>query len=146
CNMSIEAGARAGLIAPDETTFAYLRDKPHAPKGAAWDEAVAAWSELRTDEGAVFDREGTIDASTLSPHVAWGTNPAQVVSIDDVVPAPASFADPAARESAERALAYMGIEAGTPMRAIPVDTVFIGSCTNGRLEDLRAAAEVLRGR
>ncbi len=146
CNMSIEAGARAGLIAPDETTFAYLKGRPHAPKGERWDEAVRAWSELRSDDDAVFDREVTIDASQLHPFVTWGTNPAQGVTIDDRVPDPESFADLGARDAARRALAYMGLQAGTPIREIPVDTVFVGSCTNGRIEDLRAAAAVLSGR
>jgi 3-isopropylmalate/(R)-2-methylmalate dehydratase large subunit len=146
CNMSIEAGARAGLVAPDETTFAYLKGRPHAPTGAAWDEAVASWSRLRTDEGAAWDKVVTIDASTLRPHVSWGTNPGQVTTIDGVVPSPADAADATAADAAERALEYMGLAAGTPIRDIAVDTVFIGSCTNGRIEDLRAAAEVLRGR
>jgi 3-isopropylmalate/(R)-2-methylmalate dehydratase large subunit len=146
CNMSIEAGARAGMIAPDETTFAYLKGRPHAPSGDAWDEAVAAWRELRTDEGATFDRTVTIDATTLTPYVSWGTNPGQVVPIDGAVPDPAGYADPSARESAARALTYMGLQAGTRMRDIGVDTVFIGSCTNARIEDLRAAAAVVRDR
>ncbi len=146
CNMSIEAGARAGLIAPDETTFAYVKGRPHAPRGAAWDEAVLAWSELRSDDDAVFDREVTLDASKLRPFVTWGTNPAQGVTIDGRIPDPSSFADAGQRGAAERALAYMGLEAGTPIREIDVDTVFIGSCTNGRIEDLRAAAAVLEGR
>jgi 3-isopropylmalate/(R)-2-methylmalate dehydratase large subunit len=146
CNMSIEAGARAGMIAPDETTFAYLKGRPHAPSGDAWDEAVAAWRELRTDEGATFDRTVTIDATTLTPYVSWGTNPGQVVPIGGAVPDPAGYADPSARESAARALTYMGLQAGTRMRDIGVDTVFIGSCTNARIEDLRAAAAVVRDR
>ena len=146
CNMSIEAGARAGMIAPDETTMAYVKGRPHAPQGAAWDEAVAAWSELYTDADASFDREITIDAATLKPFVTWGTNPAQGTTLDGVVPDPASFADAGLRGAAERALAYMGLQAGTPIRDIPVDTVFVGSCTNGRIEDLRAAAAVLEGR
>ncbi len=146
CNMSIEAGARAGLIAPDETTFAYLKGRPHAPKGALWDEALAAWGELHTDADAVFDREVTLDASQLRPFVTWGTNPAQGVTIDANVPDPASFSDAGQRGAAERALAYMGLAAGTPIREIPVDAVFVGSCTNGRIEDLRAAAAVLQGR
>ncbi len=146
CNMSIEAGARAGMIAPDDTTFAYLEGRDHAPKGAAWDEALAEWRALPTDEGASFDREVVIDASTLAPYVTWGTNPAQVTRIDGTVPDPGSFADPAEREAADRALDYMGLVAGTAMRDIAVDTVFIGSCTNGRIEDLRAAADVLRDR
>jgi 3-isopropylmalate/(R)-2-methylmalate dehydratase large subunit len=146
CNMSIEAGARAGLIAPDETTYAYLKGRPHAPKDALWDEALLAWSELHSDADAVFDREVTLDASTLRPFVTWGTNPAQGVTIDASVPDPASFSDPGQRGAAERALTYMGLTAGTPIRDITVDTVFVGSCTNGRIEDLRAAAAVLRGR
>jgi 3-isopropylmalate/(R)-2-methylmalate dehydratase large subunit len=146
CNMSIEAGARAGMIAPDETTSAYLKDRPHAPQGQAWDDAVASWRELRSDDGAVWDREVHIDATTLRPQVSWGTNPGQVASIDDVVPAPESFADPTTRETVSRALEYMGLTAGTALRDIPVDTVFIGSCTNSRIEDLRAAAAVLDGR
>jgi 3-isopropylmalate/(R)-2-methylmalate dehydratase large subunit len=146
CNMSIEAGARAGLIAPDETTYAYLKGRPHAPKGALWDEALLAWGELHSDGDAVFDREVTLDASHLRPFVTWGTNPAQGVTIDAVVPDPASYSDPGQRGAAERALTYMGLTAGTPIREIAVDTVFVGSCTNGRIEDLRAAADVLRGR
>jgi 3-isopropylmalate/(R)-2-methylmalate dehydratase large subunit len=146
CNMSIEAGARAGMVAPDDTTFAYLEGRPFAPKGAAWERALDVWRGLPTDPGATFDREVTLDASVLRPHVSWGTNPSQVVPIDGVVPDPDSFDDPAAREAAARALAYMGLRPGTPVREIPVDTVFIGSCTNSRIEDLRAAAAVLRGR
>src|SRR6201985_1132774 len=146
CNMSIEAGARAGLVAPDETTFAYLEGKPHAPKGAQWDEALAAWEQLHSDADAAFDREVTIDATQLRPFVTWGTNPAQGVTIDARVPDPASYSDPGQRGAAERALTYMGLTAGTPIRDIAVDTVFVGSCTNGRIEDLRAAADVLRGR
>ncbi len=146
CNMSIEAGAKAGLIAPDEVTFEYLRDKEHAPKGAAWDEAVAYWKTLRTDEGAVFDKEVHIDASTLVPHVTWGTNPGQVAGIDQPVPSPADFQDPTTRETVARALEYMGLEPGTRLRDVSVDTVFIGSCTNSRIEDLRAAAAVMKGR
>jgi 3-isopropylmalate/(R)-2-methylmalate dehydratase large subunit len=139
CNMSIEAGARAGMIAPDETTFAYLEGRPHAPTGAAWESALDHWRTLPTDQGASFDREVHIDASELTPFVSWGTNPAQTVSIDGVVPAPAD-------DSAERALTYMGLAPGTPMREIRPDTVFIGSCTNSRIGDLREAAEILRGR
>jgi 3-isopropylmalate/(R)-2-methylmalate dehydratase large subunit len=146
CNMSIEAGARAGMIAPDDTTFAFLAGRPHAPRGDDWDRAVAYWRTLRTDEDAAFDREVVVDAATLSPFVTWGTNPAQGVPLAAAVPDPASFDEPAARAAAERALEYMGLTAGTPMRDIAVDTVFVGSCTNGRMEDLRAAAEVLRGR
>ena len=146
CNMSIEAGARAGMIAPDDITFAYLEGRPHAPSGPAWDQAIAEWRSLSTDEGAQFDKEVVIDAAELSPHVTWGTNPGQVVPIAGVVPDPDSYAEAPAREAAERALAYMDLTAGTPVREITVDTVFIGSCTNARIEDLRAAAGVLSGR
>jgi 3-isopropylmalate/(R)-2-methylmalate dehydratase large subunit len=146
CNMSIEAGARAGMIAPDETTFSYLKGRKHAPKGEAWDQAVAEWKSLVTDEGATFDREVTIDAATLSPQVSWGTNPGQVLPLSAAVPDPESFDTAAGRESAARALTYMGLVAGTPIRDIDVDTVFIGSCTNSRIEDLRAAAAVFAGR
>ena len=146
CNMSIEAGARAGLIAPDETTFRYLQGRPHAPQGAAWEEAVEHWRSLPTDPDAVFDREVTLDAGALTPFVTWGTNPAQAAPLDSVVPDPGAMADPGERATAQRALAYMALAPGTALTDIPVDTVFVGSCTNGRLEDLRAAAEVLRGR
>jgi 3-isopropylmalate/(R)-2-methylmalate dehydratase large subunit len=146
CNMSIEAGARAGMIAPDETTFAYLQGRPHAPQGADWDAAVAAWRELVTDDDATFDKEVVLDAAEISPWVTWGTNPGQGVPLSGSVPEPALVADPTARDAAERALAYMDLVPGTPMRDVAVDTVFIGSCTNGRMEDLRAAAEILRGR
>ncbi len=146
CNMSIEAGARAGMIAPDETTFAYLKGRPHAPKGADWDAAVQAWSQLVTDDDAPFDREVRLDAASLAPFVTWGTNPAQGVPLDASIPEPSSVADAQQRSTLERALTYMGLEGGTPMRDIAVDTVFVGSCTNGRIEDLRAAAAVLDGR
>jgi 3-isopropylmalate/(R)-2-methylmalate dehydratase large subunit len=146
CNMSIEAGARAGLVAPDDTTFVYLEGKPHAPRGQAWEAALDYWRSLPTDRGAAFDKEVVIDAADLVPYVSWGTNPGQVVGIDDVVPDPASFTEPEAREAAARALQYMALEAGTPLRDVAVDTVFLGSCTNSRMEDLRLAAGVLRGR
>lgn len=145
CNMSIEAGARAGMIAPDETTFGYLQGRPHAPQGADWDAAVDYWRTLHTDEDAVFDKEVVIDASELSPFVTWGTNPGQGAPLGAAVPDPASFEDPQARAAAERALEYMGLTAGTPLREVAVDTVFVGSCTNGRIEDLRAAASVIQG-
>jgi 3-isopropylmalate/(R)-2-methylmalate dehydratase large subunit len=144
--MSIEAGARAGLVAPDETTFNYLRGREFAPSGAKFDEAIADWQTLRTEDGAVFDKEVTIDASKLSPQVTWGTNPAQVVALDGRVPTPGDYSDATERDSVTRALEYMGLQAGTAIRDIKVDTVFIGSCTNSRIEDLRAAANVVRGR
>ena len=146
CNMSIEAGARAGLIAPDETTFAYVHDKPHAPQGADWDAAVAYWKTLQSDADAVFDKEITINADDLEPFVTWGTNPGQGLPLNAVVPNPADIADAEERGAAERALTYMGLVAGTPLKSISVDTVFLGSCTNGRIEDLRAAAAVLKGK
>ena len=146
CNMSIEGGARAGMIAPDDTTFTFLEGRDHAPKGAAWEEALDYWRSLPTDAGASFAKEVVLDASELAPFVTWGTNPAQVVRIDGTVPEPDGFATPAEREAAARALEYMGLVGGTPITEVPVDTVFIGSCTNGRIEDLRAAADVLRGR
>jgi 3-isopropylmalate/(R)-2-methylmalate dehydratase large subunit len=146
CNMSIEAGARAGLVAPDDTTFAYLEGREHAPRGAAWEQALDDWRALVTDDGAGFDQEVRIDAAQLAPSVSWGTNPGQTVTIEDAVPDPETFEEPHHREAARLALRYMGLQPGTRMRDIPVDTVFIGSCTNSRLEDLRAAAQVLEGR
>lgn len=146
CNMSVEAGARAGMIAPDETTFAYLKDRPHAPQGEAWDEAVAYWRTLPTDEDASFDAEVFINADELEPFVTWGTNPGQGVSLSGSVPDPATFADPNQRASAERALQYMDLKPGTPMKEVPVDVVFMGSCTNSRIEDLRAFASVIEGK
>jgi 3-isopropylmalate/(R)-2-methylmalate dehydratase large subunit len=146
CNMSIEAGARAGMIAPDDTTFAYLEGRDRAPKAGAWERALDAWRALPTDAGASFDSSIDIDAATLEPYVSWGTNPGQVLPISGALPDPDSLADPDARDAAARALAYMGLAAGTRVRDIDVDTVFIGSCTNSRIEDLRAAAAVLDGR
>ena len=146
CNMSIEGGARAGVVAPDETTFAYVKGRAHAPKDGAWDAALEHWRTLPTDAGAAFDREVTIDAATLQPYVSWGTNPAQSTTIDGTVPGPASFEGTGRAEAAERALTYMALEPGTAIRDIRPDTVFIGSCTNSRIEDLRVAAEVVRGR
>ncbi len=145
-NMSIEAGARAGLIAPDATTFEYVKGRPHAPSGAAWDEAVAYWKTLSTDPDAKFDKEVFIDATKLTPYVSWGTNPSQVVPISGSVPDPSSFGEPSSREAATRALSYMGLKSGTPISEISVDTVFIGSCTNSRIEDLRLAASVVKGK
>ncbi len=145
CNMSIEAGARAGMIAPDEKTLAYIQGKPFAPAGEAWEQAVAAWRALPTDEGAAYDTLVELDAAEIAPHVSWGTSPGMVVPITATVPSPNDYADPADRRAAERALEYMGLEAGAPIRAIELDTVFIGSCTNGRIEDLRAAASILKG-
>jgi len=146
CNMAIEAGARAGLIAPDETTFAYLEGRPLSPKGALWARACAAWRRLPSDEGAAFDREVEIAAAEIAPQVTWGTSPEQVAPVTGRVPDPATFAHPARREAAAAALAYMDLAPGTPMEDIPIDRVFIGSCTNARIEDLRAAAAVLKGR
>ncbi len=146
CNMSIEAGARAGLIAPDETTFAYLKDRPHAPKAEDWQRALAYWSELKSDSDAKFDKEITLDADQLSPFVTWGTNPGQGIPLDGVIPSPQDFTDPEEVSAAERALVYMDLKAGTPMKKIKIDTVFLGSCTNGRIEDLRAAAEIIKGK
>jgi 3-isopropylmalate/(R)-2-methylmalate dehydratase large subunit len=146
CNMSIEAGARAGLVAPDDTTFAYLEGRRHAPKGKDWEAALDDWRTLRTDDDAVFDKTVELAAASIEPHVTWGTNPGQVVALSGRVPSPDSFTDDVHRNAAARALEYMGLSADTPMTDIKVDTVFIGSCTNARIEDLRAAAAVLEGR
>ncbi|MGA1828464.1 3-isopropylmalate dehydratase large subunit [Microbacterium sp.] len=146
CNMSIEAGARAGMVAPDETTFAYVKDKPHAPQGQDWKDAVAYWRTLPTDEGAAYDAEVYLDADELEPFVTWGTNPGQGVSLSDVVPSPEDYADPNDRAAAERALEYMALTPGTPLKEVPVDAVFMGSCTNSRIEDLRAFASIVKGR
>ena len=146
CNMSIEAGARAGMVAPDETTFAYLQGRPHAPSGQDWDDAVAYWRTLPSDEGAVYDAEVFLDASELEPFVTWGTNPGQGVSLSGVVPDPESFDDPNERAAAERAVEYMDLVPGTPLKDVPVDAVFMGSCTNSRIEDLRAFASIVEGR
>jgi 3-isopropylmalate/(R)-2-methylmalate dehydratase large subunit len=146
CNMSIEAGARAGMVAPDETTYEFLRGRPNAPTGEDWDHAVAAWEQLRTEDGAEFDTEVYLDAASLSPFVTWGTNPGQGVPLSGEVPDPELLTDDGDKQSAEKALAYMDLRPGTPMRQIAVDTVFVGSCTNGRIEDLRAVAGILAGR
>lgn len=146
CNMSIEAGARAGMVAPDETTFEYLKGRPHAPSGEAWDEAVAYWRTLPTDEGATFDAEIDINADELEPFVTWGTNPGQGLPLSQSVPSPEDFSDVSERSAAERALEYMDLAPGTPLKEISVDTVFMGSCTNSRIEDLRSFASVIKGR
>ncbi len=146
CNMSIEAGARAGMVAPDDTTFEYLHGRPYAPKGKAWDEAVARWRALATDEGASYDAEVAIDVSALEPMITYGTNPSMGIPITAPVPNPAEIADPTQRASVEKALRYMDLQPGKPLLGHPVDVVFIGSCTNSRIEDLRAAAQILRGR
>ena len=146
CNMAIEAGARAGMVAPDQTTFDYLEGRPHAPEGADWDAAVEYWKTLPTDEGAVFDAEINLDANTLEPFVTWGTNPGQGISLSDVVPSPSDFSDPNERTAAERALEYMDLKPGTKLKDVPVDAVFMGSCTNSRIEDLRTFAEIIKGK
>lgn len=146
CNMSIEAGARAGMVAPDETTFEFLKGRPHAPTGDEWDEAVEYWRSIGTDEGAEFDAEVVLDADDIEPFVTWGTNPGQGVPLSGAVPSPEDFTDPNEKAAAQRALEYMDLEAGTKMKDIPVDVVFLGSCTNARIEDLRMAAKVLEGR
>jgi 3-isopropylmalate/(R)-2-methylmalate dehydratase large subunit len=143
--MSIEAGARAGMIAPDQTTFDYIKGRPHAPEGADWDAAVEYWKTLKTDDDAVFDVEVNLEAKDIEPFVTWGTNPGQGLPLSANVPNPADIADETDRVAAERALEYMGLEAGMPLRDIKVDTVFIGSCTNGRIEDLRAVVDVIKG-
>ena len=145
CNMSVEAGARAGMIAPDETTFEYLKGRPHAPEGELWDQAVAYWKTLKTDDDAVFDKVVDIDATKLGPYVTWGTNPGQGLPITASVPEPGKIADATKRAAAERAITYMGLKPGMPIKDIAVDTVFIGSCTNGRIDDLRQAAAIMKG-
>jgi 3-isopropylmalate/(R)-2-methylmalate dehydratase large subunit len=145
CNMSIEGGARAGMIAPDDITFGYLEGRPHAPKGKAWEAALDYWRTLPTDDGASFDKQVVIDAAELTPFVSWGTNPSQVIGIEDVIPDPDSFTEATQRDAATRALRYMALAPGTPIRDVAVDTVFLGSCTNARIEDLRLAAGVLQG-
>jgi 3-isopropylmalate/(R)-2-methylmalate dehydratase large subunit len=146
CNLSIEAGARAGLIAPDATTFAYIKGRPKAPKGAAWDMALRYWETLYSEDGAGFDREVRLDATSLPPLVTWGTSPENVITVEGKVPDPATIADPDKRKAVERSLAYMGLEPGTRIKDIAVQRVFLGSCTNGRIEDLRAAAKVIAGK
>jgi 3-isopropylmalate/(R)-2-methylmalate dehydratase large subunit len=146
CNMTIEAGARAGLIAPDQKTFDYIKGRPMAPKGAAWELAVEAWKQLKSDEGAHFDEELHLDASEIAPQVTWGTSPQDVLPITASVPAPTDFADESRQQAATRALEYMGLTAGTPLTEVTIDRVFIGSCTNGRIEDLRAVAEIAKGK
>jgi 3-isopropylmalate/(R)-2-methylmalate dehydratase large subunit len=145
CNMSIEAGARAGMVAPDETTFEYVKGRPHAPQGEDWEKALAYWKTLPTDEGAVFDAEVFLDANQLEPFVTWGTNPGQGVPLNDVVPDPATITDPNDKAAALRALEYMDLQPGTRMKDIKVDTVFMGSCTNSRLDDLRTFASIIKG-
>jgi 3-isopropylmalate/(R)-2-methylmalate dehydratase large subunit len=145
-NMSIEAGARAGMVAPDDTTFEYLHGRHFAPMGADWDAAVARWKKLPTDEGAVFDQEVTIDGDSLAPMITWGTNPGMGVSINQAIPDPSTISDALERDAIEKALIYMGLEAGKPIAGHPVNVVFIGSCTNSRISDLRAAAAIIKGR
>lgn len=146
CNMAIELGAKAGLVAPDKTTFDYIKGRKFAPTGADWDAAVKYWQTLSTDDDAQFDAVVTLQAADIKPQVTWGTNPGQVIAVDEPIPAPASFADPVEKSSAEKALAYMGLEAGKSLSDYPVDKVFVGSCTNSRIEDMRAAAKVAKGR
>ncbi|SJL85266.1 3-isopropylmalate dehydratase large subunit [Vibrio palustris] len=146
CNMAIELGAKAGLIAPDETTFDYIKDRRYAPTGENWDSAVEYWKTLKTDEGAEFDHVVTLNAADIRPQVTWGTNPGQVMSVDGIIPSPEDFADPVEKASAEKALAYMGLRGGTKLSHYPIDKVFVGSCTNSRIEDIRAAAAVAKGK